>query len=253
MYDLDAHRAWLLSLVEVPPGGAVLDMGCGKGTDLLTLAGHVHDPGASFTGVDASADHIASARASSTDSRIEFSQAKAGPGLGFDDGAFDVLMTQDMLECIPDLDTFIPEMARVLRPGGQIVVSHIDWDTQVFNGSDRERTRRILHAWSDWKQSWMDHADPWMGRRIWGFLEGAGLFEGDVQVRVTTNTEFAEPWHGYRMAHWIGDLVRRGSVSESDYQAFLADLNELADDGSYFWSVNRYVYVGKRKTQFGDP
>ena len=150
------------------------------------------------------------------------------------------------MECIPNLESLIPELARVLRPGGQVVVSHYDWDTQIYNGSDRDRTRRILEGWADWEQSWMDNADPWMGRRLWGLLEGSRLFEGEVQVRVMTNTEFAEPWHGYRMAHWMGGLAKKGQFSQSDYDGFLADLKELAAQGKYFWSVNRYVYVGRR-------
>ena len=247
MYDLDLHRDWLLSLVELPPGGSILDVGCGKGADLLTLAGRVRDSAATFVGVDASADHIESARAESDDGRVRFVQAKVGPTLDFDDEAFEVLLTQEVLECLPDLAGFIPELARVLRPEGQILASHYDWDTQVFNGSDRDRTRRILRAWAEWKQSWMDHTDPWMGRRLWGYLEGSELFEGEVRVRVMTNTEFAEPWHGYRMAHWFKGLVKRGQVSEGDYEGFMADLREIASNGKYFWSVNRYVYVGRRK------
>jgi SAM-dependent methyltransferase len=246
VYDVDLHRDWLLSLMDLPPDSAVLDVGCGKGADLLALASRIQDPRARFVGVDASADHLATAQASSRDGRVEFVQAKVGPGLGFGDETFDVLLTQEVLECLPDLDAFVPELARVLRPGGQIVASHYDWDTQIFNGSDRDRTRRILRAWAELEQSWMDNTDPWMGRRLWGYLEGSGLFEGEVQVRVMTNTEFAEPWHGYRMAHWFAGLVRRGHVSESDYEDFMADLGELAASGRYFWSVNRYVYVGRR-------
>ncbi len=64
-----------------------------------------------------------------------------------------------------------------------------------------------------------------------------------------TNTEFAEPWHGFRMAHWFADLVKRGQIQAPDYEAFLADLNELAVKGQYFWSVNRYVYVGRRSAR----
>jgi len=119
VYDVDLHRDWLLSLVDFPPGGAILDVGCGKGSDLLALAARVQDPEASFVGVDASADHLAAAQASSKDERVEFLQAKVGPSLGFGDETFDVLLTQNVLECIPDLDAFIPELARVLRPGAQ--------------------------------------------------------------------------------------------------------------------------------------
>ncbi len=247
VYEVDLHRSWLLSLVDLPPDGAILDLGCGKGADLLALAARVPDPNAKFVGVDASADHLAAARASSVDDRISFLRATIGPGLDFDDESFDVVLSQELLECIPDLDAFVPELARVLRPGGQIVASHYDWDTQVFNGSDRERTRRILRAWADSQQSWMAHSDPWMGRRLWGYLEGSTRFEGEVHVRVMTNTEFKEPWHGYRMAHWLRGAVKRKVVSESEYEAFLTDLAELAKRGRYFWSVNRYVYVGRRR------
>jgi hypothetical protein len=90
-----------------------------------------------------------------------------------------------------------------------------------------------------------------MGRRLWGYLQGSGLFEGEVHVRAMTNTVFAEPWHGYRMAHWFGGLVKRGQVSESDYVGFLHELRELSANGRYFWSVNRYVYVGRRTASAG--
>jgi hypothetical protein len=36
--DVVAHRDWLLSLVEPPEPGALVDLGCGGGADLLTLA-----------------------------------------------------------------------------------------------------------------------------------------------------------------------------------------------------------------------
>lgn len=246
MYDVDLHRDWLLAFVDPPPSPAVLDLGCGKGADLLHLATRIEDRGAAFLGVDASADHLAVARAACDDDRVEFVQARIGRELDFEDGRFDVLLSQELLECIPDPGALIPELARVLRPGGQVVVAHYDWDTQIYNGSDRGRTRRILEGWADFEQSWMDSFDPWMGRRLWGYLQGSGLFDGDVHVRVMTNTVFEEPWHGYRMARWMGSLVRKGRVSSSDYEGFLADLEELARRGEYFWSVNRYVYVGTR-------
>lgn len=248
MTDVDGHREWLLSLLEPSPGASILDLGCGKGADLLALAGRIDDPDARFLGVDASEDHLAVAREAASDARVEFRQARVGPTIDLGDAAFDVVLSQELMECIRDVEAFVPELARVLRPDGQLVVSHYDWDTQVFSGSDRDRTRRILRGWADWKQSWMDNADPWMGRRLWGYLQGSGLFEGAVHVRVMTNTEFAEPWHGYRMAHWVGGLAKKGQFSQADYDGFLEDLTQLAEKGEYFWSVNRYVYVGRRKS-----
>lgn len=50
------------------------------------------------------------------------------------------------------------EAVRVLRRGGQLVVGHWDWDSQLFDGSDWALVRRLVHASADWQQAWMAHA-----------------------------------------------------------------------------------------------
>ena len=260
MYEVDLHRDWLLSLVDRPSGGAILDLGCGKGADLLALATRMRDPNASFVGVDASAENVAIARNASKDSRVEFVHAKVGPALAFDDARFDVLLTQELLECLPNLDAFVPELARVLRPGGQLVASHYDWDTQIFNGSDRDRPRRILRAWAEWTQPWMDQTAPWMGRRLWGYLEGSGLFRGEVQVRVMTNTEFAEPWHGLHFVdnadlsgvrHVRDDLPHRIRADVDGGDALIGE--EGRCHGGYSWCVLGRNGLCTRYTLRADP
>lgn len=37
--DLREHRDWLLSFVHLPPGGTLVDLGCGSGADLPALDG----------------------------------------------------------------------------------------------------------------------------------------------------------------------------------------------------------------------
>lgn len=245
MYEVDQHREWLLSHVELPPGGTLVDLGCGRGWDLEALAAGHADPSATLFGIDPSAAALEEARARIADPRVRLIHGKAGPSLGLADSSLDVLMTQEVLECIPSVEDFVPELARVLKPGGQIIASHYDWDTQVFSGSDRGRTRRVVAAWADHEMSWMDHVDPWMGRKLWGLLEGSGLFEGSIYGRVMTNTVFEEPWHGFRMAQACAGAARKAGLPASDYQGFLDDLASLATEGRYFWSVNRYVYAGR--------
>ncbi|MEM7415672.1 MAG: methyltransferase domain-containing protein [Gemmatimonadota bacterium] len=246
MSDVTAHRDWLLSYISVPPGGAVVDLGSGDGSDLRALAEQFADPDARFLGVDASESKIDSARAATSDGRITFRHDRIGETLPFDDGAFDVALTQELLECLPKVDAFVEELGRVMGPGGLLVASHYDWDTQVFSGSNRALTRRMIQGWADWEQSWMEHADPWMGRRLWGHLQGSRLFDGAVHVRAMTNTVFAEPWHGFRLAQGFRGLVKRGVVSAGEYETFVTELRNLSEQGRYFWSVNRYVYVGRR-------
>lgn len=245
MADVEEHRAWLLSLVVVPPGGTVVDLGCGDGADLTALAARSEDEDARFVGVDASEQKIAAARERTSDPRVDFRVERVSDDLPFEAGSVDVVLTQELMECIPAVDAFVRDLARVLNPEGSLVASHYDWDTQVFAGSERARTRRIVEAWADWEQSWMLQADPWMGRRLWGCLQGSGLFDGTVHVRAMTNTKFEEPWHGYRLAQGFRGLVKRGMVTADEYDGFLEDLRTAHEQGRYFWSVNRYVYVGR--------
>jgi SAM-dependent methyltransferase len=234
-------------LVNMPKSGTLVDLGCGRGHDLRLLAERHPDSTMKFLGLDASEKHIDAARSAFSDFRVRFEVRKLGIPLDLPDDQFDVVFTQDVMECLEYPASFVTEVARIAKTGGQIVASHHDWGTQVYVGSDRDRTRRVLRAWEEWKQSWMEHADPWMGRKLWGLFQGSGYFEGQIETRTMTNTVFEEGHHGYNLAQAMRSLVKSGLVSASDYEAFINELHELSERGEYFWSTTRFVYVGRRR------
>jgi len=134
---------------------------------------------------------------------------------------------------------------RVLKPNGQAIFAHFDWDSQLIDGEDKELVRRIVHTFSDWKQEWMSDIDAWMGRRLWRTFQQSGLFRnGRIETYVLTNTEYSEPFYGYQRIQDFGSLVKRNMISEDDYTRFLADIQQLAAGDGYFYSINMYVYVG---------
>jgi SAM-dependent methyltransferase len=244
--DVRAHRDWLLSFV--PPGGSVVDLGCGRGEDLLALAARDPAPASRFLGIDASETSIqaASARAAG-DPRVAFrADHLAGP-LPLSDGGVDAVFSHNLLECLADPDAFAREAARILRPGGTAVIAHWDFDSQLFDGTDRALVRRLVHAFADWKQPWMEHADPWMGRRLHGVFERTGLFEGTVHARVMINTTYEAPWYGHARAQDIGRMARKGLVSAEDAGRFLRGLDALQRDGRYFYGITGFAYVGRRR------
>src|ERR1041384_3376894 len=100
-------------------------------------------------GLDPSTELLAVARALAEEAglgdRIEFREGNA-LRLSFPDGSFDVVMCATVLSHVPDGETAIPEMARVLRPGGRLGVFDFDADMTIYTHPDRALTCRIVAA-----------------------------------------------------------------------------------------------------------
>ena len=64
--------------------------------------------------------------------------------LPFPDGAFDAAVCTQVYEYVEDMPLALREAARVLRPGGRLVVLDTDWDSIVWRSSDDARMARVL-------------------------------------------------------------------------------------------------------------
>lgn len=243
--DSLALQTWLCGLLDASRLSALLDVGCGNGSDLERIGGLV-SPDTQLVGLDSTAKALAEARARTLgDKRYVWHQADVRHGLPFGDGAFEALFSHNLLECLPDKPAHLHEMHRVLRPGGQIVCAHWDWEMQTFDCADQSLVRRMVQAFSEWQQAWMAASDGWMGRRLWPVFQRSGLFTGRIETYTLTNTEFAPGWFGYEQALAFGGLARRGLISREDYQRFCEDLAAQAARNEYFYSLTLYVYIGQ--------
>jgi SAM-dependent methyltransferase len=237
--EVEKMRRWLHDQFKIPEGGSVVDLGCGAGDDLRLLARA--QPGAArYIGVDRSAKQVAEDK----ESGLLFVPADLSKVFPFDDCSVDAIYSVNLLECLPDRRLFLDECARILSPGGSILIAHFDWDTQTFDGEDRDLVRRVVHAFNDWKQAWMEAADPWAGRRLWREL--SPLFEGEIRTYTLTSTPFEPESYGRQQAESFRALVRRGMVSQAKFDKFFSFLEQDAALGRFFYSVTLYVYVGRK-------
>jgi SAM-dependent methyltransferase len=242
--DRDEHRAWLVSLTGAPQSGLVVDLGCGRGDDLVLLAARYMSPEVRFLGIDSAPAAIAAASvALAAEPRVSLRCVALDRELPLDDRSVDVLYSHNVLECLAEPTAFAREAVRVLHPGGRVVVGHWDWDSQLFDGSDKDLIRRLVHAYADWQQAWMAHADGWLGRRLWGIFAGSGLVDGNVHARVLTNTTYEPGYFGYENAQAFGALARRGLVAPEDFEHFIAEQVALATAGRYFYSITGFAYT----------
>jgi len=114
-FILDPALEEVLREVE---GKAVLDLGCGEGRYCRVLKGK----GAEVTGIDPVPRFIEQARALDPVSRYVEAGAEALP---FEENTFDLVLSYLTVIDIPDLAAAAGEIARVLRPGGELVMVNI--------------------------------------------------------------------------------------------------------------------------------
>jgi SAM-dependent methyltransferase len=132
------------SLGRLIAGERVLDVGSGAGTDSLVAAQMV-GPGGSVTGIDMTPQMLAKARAAASEAglaNVTFAEAEA-ERLPFPDESFDVVISNGVIDLIPDKDAVFSELYRVLRPGGRLQVADVTIQRPVS-----EEGRRNIDLWT---------------------------------------------------------------------------------------------------------
>jgi arsenite methyltransferase len=132
------------SLGRLQEGERVLDLGSGAGTDSLVAAQMVGASG-SVTGIDMTPEMLEKARASAAEMGVEnvtFIEADA-ERLPFDDGSYDVVISNGVIDLIPDKAAVFSELFRVLAPGGRVQIADVTIQRPVS-----EEGKRNIDLWT---------------------------------------------------------------------------------------------------------
>jgi arsenite methyltransferase len=131
-------------LGRLAPGERVLDLGSGAGTDSLIAAQMVGEQG-HVTGIDMTPEMLAKARSAAAEMRagnVEFVESEADR-LPFPDASFDVVISNGVIDLVPDKDAVFGELFRVLAPGGRLQIADVTIQQPVS-----EEGKRNIDLWT---------------------------------------------------------------------------------------------------------
>jgi len=130
-----------LGLARLLQGERVLDLGSGSGMDVFAAATQV-GPAGSVTGVDITPERLAKSERLRRGEHVRFLRARIEE-LPFDDGSFDAVISNGVVNLSADKRRVFAEAARVLRPGGRLALADIVTEREIAT-----RTARQADLWA---------------------------------------------------------------------------------------------------------
>jgi ubiquinone/menaquinone biosynthesis C-methylase UbiE len=234
-----AYREAYLKLIDLPYTAAVLDLGCGTGVVTRAIAARDRFSG-TVTGIDQSPEFIAAAERLAADAgvgdRVEFVVGDAHE-LDLPAASFDAAVAHTLISHVRDPLAVLAEAARVIRPGGVVVVFDGDYASLTFGCSDPQLGQTIERAIQS-----MIMSSPRVMREVPRLLPKAGL-----QLIATQAHVYAEAGSSsflLNLAETYGPLAAsNGLASAAHVDAWLDDQRRSAEAGTFFAACNYYAYV----------
>jgi arsenite methyltransferase len=240
--EVVAQRRQVLQTLDLAVGEHVLDIGSGPGLLAHDIAIAVGQSGR-VCGIDLSRAMVAMSSKRCTEQPwAEFRTADAAR-LPYPDDSFHAAVSTQVYEYLPDIPAALRELHRVLRPGGRAAILDTDYGSLVIHTEDPMRMARVLSAWDEH----FVHAS--LPRTLSRQLREAGFTIRERSAIPMFNPEFEDNTYGKGLLAMMASFaVGRSGITQSEADAWFAEFAELNKEGSFFFSLNRYLFVAEKRS-----
>lgn len=238
-----ALKPVMLEQLALRRGMHVLELGCGAGDDVRSFGRRVGAAGR-VLGIDTAPAMVAEAarRSEGRNLPVEY---RVGDALALDlaDEEFDRVRIERLLMHVDGSpEAVVGESARVLRPGGRVVVFDFDWDAFVIEGAERDLTRRIVRSYSDGIRNGS------IGRALPRLLTQAGF------TRVTTfphGVSIPYDFFGWLVSSHLDETLAAGLFTPQELIAWWDQLDRAHASGGFYAALLGFVVVGTKPPRQG--
>lgn len=229
-------RDWALGVLAPQRGEVAIDVGCGAGTEVRRMAELVGASGRAI-GVEPHHGLHAEAVRRSAGTTATFLDGAAAD-LPFEDGSVDVIRCERVFQHLHDPDAAAVEFARVLAPGGRVVIIDSDWDTSVQTPGDAD----VLARLTAFRRG--EVPNPNSGRLLRGQLVRAGLtVDPDIAATAVIPPPSALTM---LMKNMCENAATAGAITQAEGEELLAVTAAAQQSGEGFMAVTMFGVLGRK-------
>ena len=222
----------------------VIEVGCGTGVVSRRLAATPCFRG-TIVATDMSPYLIEIARRHAEDegldARITF-EVSGAASLRAEGGTCDLVIAHTLLSHAADPVAILAESARILRPGGQLLIFDRDFASSALSLDSviaaRIDVTDIARAFA---------AQPFIMRQLPKLLAEAGFAIETHRSYVIADVGHAE-FFAENLSTWRRLLPVSGVIAKSDVDSLMDGLDAASRAGTLFWANNFYTYIARKKS-----